>query len=141
MKNWRVIKILSGGLVSLTLALTSCGGGGGGESLNSSGVRSAGGESAVSGRTPALMAINISPANPLGIRSGTQLQFTAMGSYSDNSVKNVTTLVTWTSSDPFVATVSNRPGSMGMATAVSRGYCSISATFEGASVSTIIGVN
>jgi len=64
-----------------------------------------------------------------------------MGSYSNNSVQDITTMVVWTSSDPLVATVGNEAGSIGLATAVSKGYCSISATLDGISGSTIIGVN
>jgi len=141
MKNRCVIKLVSCGLVSLALALTSCGGEGGGASVGSSGTPPVRGESAVSRRTSVLVSLTISSTNPLGITSGTQPQFMATGYYSDNSVQNVTTLATWTSSDPSVATVSNEPGSIGMATAVSKGYCSISATFEGVSVSVVIGVN
>lgn len=142
MKNRSVIKILSCGLVSLTLALASCGGDGGGAPMGSSGVPSTKGKSIVISRsTPVLMAINISPSNPLGIVPGTHLLFTAMGSYSDNSVQDLTAIAAWTSSDTSIAVVSNARDSKGRTTAVSKGYCSISATFEGASGSTIIGVH
>jgi len=93
------------------------------------------------GRTMVLRSISIAPSTPLGISSGTRLQFTEMSSYSDNSVQNITTMVVWTLSDPLVATVSNEAGSIGLATAVSKGYCSISETMDGISGSTIIGVN
>lgn len=141
MKNRSVIKILSCGLVSLTLALASCGGDGGGAPMGSSGVPSNKGKSIVSRSTPVLMAINISPSNPLGAVPGTHLLFTAMGSYSDNSVQDLTTIAVWTSSDTSIAIVSNARDSKGWATAISKGYCSISATFQGASGSTIIGVH
>jgi hypothetical protein len=141
MKKRSVIKILSCGLVSFTLTLASCGGDGVGVLMGSSGAPSTKGESVVSRNTPVLMAINISPSNPLGIDPGTHLLFTATGSYSDNSVQDLTTIAVWTSSDISIATVSNARDSKGWATAVSKGYCSISATFEGASGSTIIGVH
>ncbi len=141
MKNRFVIKILSFGLVSLTLALASCGGDGGGPPMSSRGAPSTKGESVVSRSTPVLMAINISPSNPLGIDPGTHLLLTATGSYSDNSVQDLTTIAVWTSSDTSNAIVSNARDSKGWVTAISKGYCSISATFEGASGSTIIGVN
>ncbi len=139
MINRNAIKRLSYGLVILTLALTSCGGDGGGAPLSGAALSNKG-ERAVSSRAPVLMSINISPTNPLGIEPGTHLPFTATGSYSDSSAQDITTMVVWSSSDTVIATVSNAQDSKGCVTAVSKGYCSISATFEGASTSTIIGV-
>jgi len=88
-----------------------------------------------------LRSISITPSNPLGINSGTQLQFSARGYFSDNSVQDLTTMVVWTSSDTSIATISNESDSKGQAIAVSRGYCSISGTLDGVSGSTIIGIN
>ncbi len=136
-----VKKIFTCGLVSLALALASCGGDGKGAPMGSSRAPSTKGESVVSSSTPVLMAINISPSNALGIDPGTHLLFTATGSYSDNSVQDLTTIAVWTSSDTSIAIVSNARDSKGWVTAISKGYCSISATCEGASGSTIIGVN
>jgi len=138
MRNYRFVRALMYILVSLTLTLTSCGGQGGSTPPHNTGVGQVGG---VSGRTVVLRTISIMPSNPLGIIAGTQLQFAATGSYSDNSVKDLTMLVVWTSSDISVATVSNAPDSNGQSLAISRGYCSISATLGGISGSTIIGVN
>lgn len=124
-------------LVSLALTLTFCGGEDRGVPPRNTGigqVRQVIGESE---RTPALRSISITPSNPLGINSGTQLQFAAMGSYTDNSVQDLTTLVTWTTSDTSIAIVSNAPDSKRQA----KGYCSISATLGSISESTIIGVN
>jgi hypothetical protein len=95
----------------------------------------------VSGMTPVLRCISVTPSNPLDINSGTQLQYTAAGSYTDNSTQDLTTIVVWSSSDTSVATVSNAPDSKGLALAVSKGYCSISATLGNVSGSTVIGVN
>ena len=128
-------------LVGLTLALTSCGGEGGGTPPRNTGVGQVEQFSGVSGRTAVLRAISVTPNNPLGINSGTQLQFAATGSYSDNSVQDITTMVVWTSSDISIAAISNIPDSKGQAIAVSRGYCSISATLDGITGSTIIGIN
>ena len=135
-----VTEILSCGLVSLILALTSCGGDGAAVSVGSRESLLARGESAVNKKTPVLVAITISPTNPLGIKSGTKLRLTASGSYSDNSVQDITTMVVWTTSDASVATVSNEPDSKGLALAVYVGYCSISATLGNVSGSTVIGV-
>ena len=134
-----VIKRLAYGLVILTLSLTSCGSDGGSASFGVV-ASSTKGERAVGSRAPVLTSINISPTNPLGIEPGTHFFFTAKGAYSDNSVQDITTMVVWNSSDTVIATVSNTGNSKGRVTTVSRGYCSISATFEGASASTIIGV-
>lgn len=141
MINYRFIGALIYILASLTLSLTSCGGGGGGTPPQNTGIGQVRQVSGVNGRTAILRSISISPNNPLGINSGTQLQFTARGSYSDNSVQDLTTLAVWTSSDTSIATVSSAPDSKGQALAVSSGYCSISATLGVISGSTILGVN
>ena len=122
------------------LALSSCGGDGGVASVGSRGSPLARGESTVKKGKLVLVAITISPTNSLGIESGTQLQLIATGSYSDNSAQDVTKMVIWTTSDASVATVSNEPGTKGLALAVSIGYCSISATLGNVSGSTVIGV-
>ena len=141
MRNYRFTKALMYILVSLTLTLASCGGEGGGTPLRNTGVGQARQVSGVNGRTPVLRVITITPSNPLGINAGTQLQFAAMGSYSDNSVQDLTTMVVWISSDTSIATISNAQDSKGQSLAISRGYCSISATLGGISGSTIIGIN
>ncbi len=131
------------GLLSLTLMLSSCGSGGGngGKTPSFSSVTNQAGGISVSDKIPRLRVISITPSNPLGFNPGTQLQFAAAGIYSDNSVQDLTTKVVWTSSDTSIASVSNEPDSMGLATTVARGYCSISASLGGVSGSTIIGVN
>ncbi len=96
---------------------------------------------AVSGTTsltvaaPTLQSIALTPANPTLQIGGTQ-QFTATGSYSDNSTQNLTAQVTWNSSSPTVATVSTG----GMATGVSAGTTTVSATLSGVSGSTLLTV-
>jgi hypothetical protein len=141
MRNNRFIKAIMYIMVSLMLTLASCGGEGGGSPPRTIGVGQVEQFSGVNGRTAVLRTIGITPINPLGINAGTQLQFAATGSYSDSSVQDVTTSVIWTSSDTSIATISNTPDSKGLATAVSRGYCGISATLGSISGSTIIGVN
>jgi hypothetical protein len=141
MSNYRFIRALMYILVSLTLTLTSCGGESGGTPPQNTGVVQVKQFNGGSERTTVLRAIIITPNNPLGINSGRQLQFSARGNYSDNSVQDLTTMVVWTSSDTSIATVSNAPDSKGQAIAVSRGYCSISAALDGISGSTIMGIN
>ena len=61
------------------------------------------------------------------IAKGTSEQFTATGTYSDNSTANVTSQVTWTSSHSGVATI----GATGLATAVTTGPTNITASLSG----------
>ncbi len=140
MRNYRFIKVLMYILVSFTLTMTSCGGESGGTSSRNTGAGQIKQFSKDKGRTAALRTISIIPSNLLGISAGAQLQFAAKGTYSDNSVQDLTTLVVWTSSDTSVAAVSNASDSKGYALAVSRGYCSISATLGNISGSTIVGI-
>lgn len=140
MWNYRFIRALMYILVSLTLTLSSCGGGSGGTPPRNTGVGQVRQVSGLNGSTAVLRTISITPSDPLGINSGRQLQFSARGHFSDNSVQDLTTMVAWTSSDTSIATISNASDSKGQALAISRGYCSISATMGGISGSTIIGV-
>jgi hypothetical protein len=73
-----------------------------------------------------LVSIGVTPTNP-SIAKGTRQQFTATGIYTDNSIKDLTAAVTWSSSDTTVAAVSNAAGSQGLATAVGSGSTFISA--------------
>ena len=61
---------------------------------------------------------------PIGLTQ----QFTATGHYSDGSTKDLTTSVTWSSSDITVATISNSAGSNGLATGVGPGATVIQAS-------------
>jgi hypothetical protein len=74
------------------------------------------------GSAPTLTSIAVTPANPAIATGGTQ-QFTATGTYSDNSMQNLTNQVTWASSAASVATIN----SSGIATGVSGGSSTISA--------------
>jgi hypothetical protein len=75
---------------------------------------------------PTLTLIAITAPGP-SIIKGTSEQFTATGSYSDNSTANITTQVAWGSSNTSVATI----GAIGLATAVAVGSTSISASLSG----------
>jgi len=71
-----------------------------------------------------LVTIAVTPANPTITQSQTQ-QFTATGTYNDpgSSTSDITSIVTWGSSNPAVATVD----SMGLATGAGLGSVTISA--------------
>ena len=71
----------------------------------------------------ALNSIGISPDNP-SIPAGTTLQFTATGYLNDQTSQDITTEVTWSSSNTSVATIN----SSGLATAMAAGITTITAT-------------
>ena len=81
--------------------------------------------------TPAsVVSIAVNPAIaaiPLGLTQA----FTALGTFSDGSTQDVTNSVHWSSSVAAVATVSNTPGSNGIATSTGSGATVISATLGG----------
>ncbi|HEY6874519.1 MAG TPA: Ig-like domain-containing protein [Geobacteraceae bacterium] len=83
-----------------------------------------------------LSRIDVTPADP-SIASGTSVMFTAIAVFSDNSKKDVTSTVTWTSSSQAVATIS----SAGLATGVGGGTSTISATLSGVTGSTTLTVS
>ena len=61
------------------------------------------------GPAPTLQSIAVTPGSPtVGI--GNTVQFTAMGTYGDNSAKNITNSVTWASSNPLFATIGAATG-------------------------------
>jgi hypothetical protein len=82
-----------------------------------------------------LQSIAVTPANPSSPK-GTTRQFTATGTYSDNSTQNLTAQVTWASATPSVATIA----AGGLATAVNSGTSTISATLSGITGSTVLTV-
>ena len=73
---------------------------------------------------PNLVSIAVTPANPLVNKGNTQ-QFTATGTYTDNSTQNLTNTATWSSSATGVATIN---ASTGLATAVAIGTSTVTAT-------------
>ena len=68
---------------------------------------------------------NLNPAR------GTLSQLTATGIFSDGSNQDITTQVTWASSNVGVATQSNTSGTKGMLTAISQGTTSVTASLNG----------
>ena len=76
---------------------------------------------------PQLTGITISPGSAQ-IAKGTAQQFTATGKYNDGTSPDITSLVTWSSTQPAIATVSSSPGTQGLALAASPGSTSISAS-------------
>ncbi|HXI40463.1 MAG TPA: Ig-like domain-containing protein, partial [Bryobacteraceae bacterium] len=87
-----------------------------------------------------LVSIVITPANP-SVPVGLTQQFTATGRYSDRSTQDLTTQVTWSSSVPTAAMISNDPGSEGLATTAGPGTTSITATLGAISAATKLTVS
>jgi trimeric autotransporter adhesin len=86
--------------------------------------------------TPVLQYVTITP--PTGTTSvGGTFQFTAQAYYSNGSVQDGTSLVTWASSNTSVATIV----AGGLATSVGAGTTSITATAAGAGASATLTVN
>lgn len=90
--------------------------------------------------TPAtLVSIAVNPANR-SIVSGTSVQYTATGTYTDATSQDITATAMWSASDPAVASVSNATGSKGLGTGIGPGTATISATSNAISGSTPITV-
>ena len=88
--------------------------------------------------TPAeLVYMQILPLHPSVPVNLTQ-QFTAIGAYEDSSTQDITDQVTWDSSDPSKATISNDAGSEGLATTVGVGTTTISAALDGITGATML---
>ena len=79
--------------------------------------------------SPQLMSLAVTPA--IGsIAVGSTQQFTAIGTYTDHSTRNLTAAVTWSSSSNVVS-IGNSSGSQGLATATGAGSASITARLDG----------
>jgi 6-phosphogluconolactonase (cycloisomerase 2 family)/uncharacterized protein YjdB len=74
-----------------------------------------------------LVSIAVTPANP-SIAKGLTQKFTATGTYTNNSTQDLTSMVTWTSSNPSIASFSSTGTATGTATAVAPGSATITAT-------------
>ena len=78
----------------------------------------------------ALTAITVLPSN-LTVPEEISANLTALGTFADGSTQNLTSAVTWTSSSPSVAIVSNTPGTIGQVTGVGPGSSTVAALFAG----------
>ncbi|HEX6882333.1 MAG TPA: Ig-like domain-containing protein [Planctomycetota bacterium] len=78
--------------------------------------------------TPAVLsAVRVLPATT-SLALGFELAYAAEGTYSDGGTRDLTQVVTWSSSAPDVAVVSNAPGSQGLATSLAVGFATVRAT-------------
>jgi trimeric autotransporter adhesin len=85
------------------------------------------GSSTLTVRAATLVSLAVTPSSSSVNVAGTQ-QFVATGTYSDSSTQVLTTSVTWSSSPPNLATISNAAPTQGLATGVSPGSVTITAT-------------
>lgn len=84
--------------------------------------------------TPAVLTnISITPSS-VSFVQGTTTDLTATGTYSDSTKVNITTLATWTSDAPTIATVGSNTGNL---TGVAAGNASVSASLDGVSSLTV----
>ena len=90
----RTVRIIFAGLV--TVLITACGGGGGGSTPPPQPPPAA----------AALTTLSVAPAS-VTLAPGATRQLTATGAYSDGTSRDISAAVTWTSSTPAIATVSN----------------------------------
>lgn len=73
-----------------------------------------------------LTSIAVTPATATVPRTSPR-QFIATGTYSDSTTKDLTAVVTWSSSEPTFATISNAAGTQGLASTVTAGTTTITA--------------
>ena len=79
-----------------------------------------------------LDSIVITPTNPAAFAKGTTEQFTATGNYSDGSTQNLSSIVSWLSSNTAVFTINNN----GLATGTGIGSAMLTADYQGQSMTT-----
>ena len=78
---------------------------------------------------PVLVSIEVTPVDPEITALGQTQQFTATGTYDDDSTADITALVAWSSTDLSVASID----ASGLATAVKEGFIGIEASLDGVS--------
>ncbi len=77
--------------------------------------------------SPALISINVTPA-AAAVAAGNTQQFTALGTYGNGSTQDLTATATWSSAPASAATVSDTPGTDGLAQGVAPGQATVTAT-------------
>ncbi len=111
--------------------------------INSAPIMITASSGSVSGNMPltvaaaTLTSIAISGAPTLTIANGTSYLFSALGSYNDGSTRDITSLVTWSSSMTNVATIA---ANTGLAKSVGTGMTTITATLGSVTASATLDV-
>jgi hypothetical protein len=83
--------------------------------------------------TASLASIAVTPNNNPTVNVGGMQQFTAIGTYSDSSMQDISTQVTWTSTNQLAATINGT----GLATGVGAASTTISAALSGVDSNTV----
>jgi len=89
------------------------------------------GSATVTVAQPNLVSISVAP-DTTTVSAGNTQAFTATANYDNSTTLDITTQVTWSSSNIAVAQVSNAAGSNGVATSLTAGTATITATYSGA---------
>ena len=89
---------------------------------------------------PPLLSLEITPTTPTVSLTSPNQNFVVTAIYTDYSTRNVTTLATWSSSNPDVAAISDAGGTIGRATGLAAGTATITAAYGGKSASTTLTV-
>lgn len=87
-----------------------------------------------------LSSVSITPTNPVRA-PGTTQRFIATGRFSDGTTQDVSSLASWSSSVPAVASISNTVEARGVATMLSAGQTSINAALSGLSAASLLTVS
>lgn len=82
-----------------------------------------------------LTSIELTPT-VVTLQQGTSVQFKTVATFADSTSADITTVAEWLSSDPTLLSFGDKPEARGIATANARGSVSVSASFDGISVST-----
>ena len=122
-KAYKISSILSATAAAIVVAIVACPGNNGSDKS-----------------TPKLLSVAVTPTNPT-IALGTTQQFTATGTYSNKTSKDLTALAVWTSSDEAMGEVSMAAGSQGLASALGMGSTTITATYSGKSGSSTLTIS
>ncbi len=97
------------------------------------------GSATVTVNTATLLTISVLPATA-SVSAGNTQAFTATGNYDNNTTTDLTTMATWSSSNTAVAQESNAAGSNGLATSLTQGTATITASYNGVQGSTPLSV-
>ncbi|MBV8135743.1 MAG: Ig-like domain-containing protein [Deltaproteobacteria bacterium] len=86
-----------------------------------------------------LTLLTITPPDP-SIAKATAVQLTATGNFSDGTIEDLTSQVSWDSGNDTIAQVNDEPGSKGLVTGLGAGSTAITVTFDGVQGSITLGV-
>ncbi len=86
-----------------------------------------------------LTSLAVFPVNPI-LAGGSQQPLTAIGTFSDQSIQDLSALVDWSSADDRIATVSGSAGGRGVCSALNKGSTILTASFAGVSGTALVTV-